>query len=112
MALKVLGVERRRRWSVEAKAAIVAEASRPGGSVSLTARRHGRHPNQVFTWRRQLRDGAGPPAMFAAVQVTPAAASDGRSIIEVELPSGVRVRVDRSVNEAALRLVLSALGAS
>lgn len=47
--LEVLGRERRRFWSVEAKAEIVAEAARPGASVSLVARRHGLHPNQVFT---------------------------------------------------------------
>ncbi len=41
----VLGPERRRRWSIEEKQAIVAESFMPGQSVSLVARRHGLNPN-------------------------------------------------------------------
>jgi transposase len=50
------GRGRRRRWSDEDKARIVAETV--GDSVCAVARRHGLLPQQVFGWRRQLRDAA------------------------------------------------------
>ena len=37
----ITGTGRRRRWSTNAKAAIVAESFAPGASVSAVARRHG-----------------------------------------------------------------------
>jgi len=42
----------RRRWSTEAKIAIVEESLAPGSSVARTARYHGVAPNLLFTWRR------------------------------------------------------------
>lgn len=106
--VEVLGVERRRQWSEEAKAAIVAEASRPGASVSWVARRHGLHPNQVFTWRRELRERTGPAGVsFAEVRAAPAPA--GAGLIEIELFGGDRVRVDRDVDAEALRRVIAVL---
>jgi len=56
--VEVLGVERRRRWSREAKAAMVAETYEPGASVSMVARRHGVAPSQLFGWRRLAEGGA------------------------------------------------------
>lgn len=49
---------RRRRWSTEAKLAIVQESVAPGASVSRVARDHGIAPNQLFTWRRRYGDAA------------------------------------------------------
>jgi transposase len=54
----IMLVQRRRRWSVEEKAAIVQETYAPGMSVSLVARQHGIAPNQLFTWRRLYASGA------------------------------------------------------
>ena len=51
----IRGVERWRRWSVEEKLSILAEADMPGATVSGTARRHDLHPNQLFKWRRDAR---------------------------------------------------------
>src|SRR4051812_21123501 len=45
-------VERRRRFSVEKKLAILTEASAPGANLSEVARRHGLLPAQVRKWRR------------------------------------------------------------
>ena len=50
------GGRRRRHWSDEDKARIVAECDAPGSSVSLVARRHDLNTNMLFTWRRQLRE--------------------------------------------------------
>ncbi len=58
---KVLGVERRRRWSRDEKARIVEETLAPGAVVSDVARRHGVSQSLLFTWRRLARtaDPAG-----------------------------------------------------
>src|ERR1700686_1642121 len=50
------GAGRRRKWSNEDKARIVAEIVASGDSVCAVARRHGLSPQQLFGWRRQLRD--------------------------------------------------------
>ena len=56
--LEVLaGPERRRRYSASEKAALVAETLRPGACAARIARRHGLHPQQLYTWRRQARRG-------------------------------------------------------
>jgi transposase len=52
------GVERRRRWSAEEKLRMVEETDDPGKSVSLVARRYGLAPNQVFKWKRLIRQGS------------------------------------------------------
>ena len=63
----IRGFERRRRWSIEQKLAILAEAGRPGISVSEVARRHDLHASQVFKWRRQARLGELMPVGSAAI---------------------------------------------
>src|SRR5450756_363841 len=49
------GAGRRRTWSDEDKARIVAEIVASGESVSAVARRHGLSPQQLFGWRRELQ---------------------------------------------------------
>src|SRR6266550_4423285 len=52
------GAGRRRKWSDGDKARIVAETVASGDSVCSVARRHGLSPQQLFGWRRQLREAA------------------------------------------------------
>src|SRR3954449_12051617 len=59
----ITGVGRRRRWTAEEKAWIVAESLDPATTVSAVARRYGLHASQLFTWRQQL---AAPVAHDAA----------------------------------------------
>ena len=47
------GPERRRRWSSEEKAGIVAEVMLPGATVTEVARRHGISRGLLYTWRRE-----------------------------------------------------------
>ena len=47
------GAGRRRIWSVDQKAANVAESCVSGASVCEVARRHGLTPQQLFSWRRR-----------------------------------------------------------
>src|SRR4051794_16155922 len=50
----ITGVGRRRRWTDEEKAWIVAESLDPATTVSAVARRYGLHPSQLFVWRQQF----------------------------------------------------------
>lgn len=115
---------RRRRWSGEEKRRIVAESFEPGMSVSRVARRHDVNANQVFTWRRQLREqerGAGergfvPLIVAAGPDCGAPAAKDGvaglppaTGRIEIVLGGGCRVIVDRGVDGAALARVVAVL---
>jgi transposase len=127
MRVEVLdGVERRRRWSREDKARIVEETLVRGAKVSEVARRHGLAASLVFTWRRQSRasqETAPVVPRFAAVQIAdasteaadsatsgPPRSGSGRSgLIEIHLGGGRRVRVDASVDAAALARVLDVL---
>jgi transposase len=53
----ITGVERRRRWRLEEKLRIVAEAEQLGASFAAVARRHEVSRGLLWTWRRQVRDG-------------------------------------------------------
>lgn len=48
------GVERRRRWSDEARLEILSEAFAPGAKVIQVARHHDVSTGQIYTWRRQF----------------------------------------------------------
>jgi transposase len=50
-------IQRRRRWSVDQKLAVLTEAAQPGMSISYVARRHGISPSRVFGWRRRMAEG-------------------------------------------------------
>jgi transposase len=52
------GPERRRRWSVDEKLALVRESFEAGKTVSMVARQHGLNPNQLFYWRKLYQDGS------------------------------------------------------
>jgi len=104
----ITGVGRRRRWTDEEKAWIVAESLDPATTTSAVARRYGLHPSQLFVWRQQFAAPAAREAPgFVPVVVTeddPApAGTAGR--IEIALGPAV-VRVGADVDAAALRRVL------
>ncbi len=54
----ITAVQRRRRWTPDEKRALVEEAEQPGMSISAVARKYDIHPNQLFSWRRLMRQGA------------------------------------------------------
>jgi transposase len=115
------GPERRRRWSTDEKLRILAQSLAPGSSPSLACRIHGISTGQLSTWRKQFRSGEltgfVPVSMIADASLPepadmPDAVGDAPAavgMIEVELPSGVKLRVTGDVGEVALRQVLSAL---
>jgi transposase len=123
------GPRRRRHWTPIEKQRLVAETLAPGASVSLVARRHDVNANLLFSWRRQARRGVlgEPPSVvgedesFSLIPIEVAAPEEARprqqgpmradrtGIIEIDLESGERLRVDAWVDEAALRRVLAAI---
>ncbi|MGY8669173.1 transposase [Bradyrhizobium sp. UFLA05-109] len=114
------GAGRRRKWSNEDKARIVAEVVASGESVCSVARRHGLLPQQLFGWRRQLREAAGGhskadevqfvPAVMDAVVPAPTAHRD-RGIIEIEV-DGITIRAGRGADPAMIASIVQALKAS
>jgi transposase len=50
-------IQRRRRYSLDEKMAVLAEAAQPGMSISYVARRHGISPSLLFGWRRRMSEG-------------------------------------------------------
>jgi transposase len=112
------GLERRRRWSVEEKLRILAQSVAPGSSPTLTCRMHRISSGQLFTWRKQFRQGEltgfvpvsiSPETPALSAPDPPMADPVVVGIIEVELPTGVKLRVPGDVDEASLRRILSAL---
>src|SRR3712207_5288207 len=106
----ITGVGRRRRWSWEEKARIVAESLAPATTASAVARRYGLHASQLFVWRQQLAASAatteGPafvPVVVTEGGATASAEAEGR--MEIALGPAV-VRVGADVDAAALRRVL------
>src|SRR5260370_21465120 len=73
------GAGRRRKWSDEDKARIVAETVASGESVCAVARRHGLSPQQLFGWRRQLREAAARHSEAEELQFVPAVVDAGAS---------------------------------
>ncbi|MEO9120773.1 MAG: transposase [Solirubrobacteraceae bacterium] len=103
------GAGRRRRWSAEAKARIVAESYVT--SVGEAAERHALRATQLFTWRRDARRGGGDGVTFTPVVVDRAAdggrADDG-GLIEVQLGSA-RLRIGRGADIGMTMAVIGAL---
>lgn len=109
----ITGTEKRRRWSVEEKQAIVAESTTGSASMAAIARKHGIGTGQLYMWRHQLLKQRSAAACFARVAVTPEAGRwpvrPAPGLIEIALPGAITLRVDAQVDEAALRRVLAAL---
>jgi len=125
----ITGTSRRRRWSAEEKAAVIAESFREGVNVSALARRVGVNCGLLHTWRREaLRVSANPEPAFVPVHVEDArlesdapltasapkfdaSATDGTPSGTIEIESGdLRIRVQGSVDMSALQAVLSRVG--
>jgi transposase len=104
------GPERRRRWSVEQKQAIVAAAFGSGAVVVRdVARQADVTPSLIYRWRRDLRAAANG---FAQVLVAPA--GDGVAVppvpaIEIEFAGHARMRIPTSVSPTLAAAVVAAL---
>ena len=125
------GAGRRRKWSDEDKARIVAEIVASGDSVCAVARRHGLSPQQLFGWRRQLRESATRlseaeelhfvPAVVDVVTNAPALRRQRKAprckskpdIGTIELVvDGVTIRVGRGADATTIAAIVQALKAN
>jgi transposase len=126
-------LSRRRKWSTEEKAALLAEVEAEGGRVGMVARRRGLSESLLYNWRSVAkasvarnepepmafraigvigRPREAAPALLVAPEPAPATAGhrdERASRIEIALPNGVRLRVNGSVSEKALSRVLRAV---
>jgi len=125
-------VERRRKWTAEEKAALLAEIDAEGGKVTVVARRYRIPESVLYNWRSARKAAMDAPSnvdfvllgVFAgASSAAPArlappeadrrepsrASRDAAGAIEITLPNGARVSVDAFVNETALARVLRAM---
>ena len=124
------GSGRRREWSLEEKARIVAESYATDETVCAVARRYALSPQQLFTWRRAARqplteatasESLFVPAVVAAPMPEPAAklpprirkrkAARDAGVIELEI-DGVAMRVGRGADSKTVAAVIRALKAT
>jgi transposase len=118
------GTGRRRSWTAEQKARIVAESYEGEETICAVARRHGLTPQQLFSWRREARrrmeDGVGEsgPAFVPVVVATAdrrdaptGQANPGGSPIEIVIGAAT-VRVAPGIDTATLTKVLRAVRAA
>jgi transposase len=115
---------RRRQWSDDDKARIVAETAQPGAVVTEVARRWQVTPQQVFDWRRQARRALAAatvpsePAFVPIVAAAPTpmpdpAATPGRTAPAIEIKlAGAVLRVGAGTDAELLTTVLRAIRAS
>ena len=114
----LLGVERRRRWTDEAKLAILSEVGENGWTVADVARRHDVTRQHIYQWRREMRrKGLWPVAdapVFLPVEMdtvqgcAPAARPCDSEMpqITIVLRNGRELRCSGGIDDAALsRLV-------
>lgn len=105
------GAGRRRSWSAEDKARIVAESMAPGANVSAVARRHGLTPAQIFRWRQAVSTTHAPPA---ALSFAPVVVDEGQArvvasdVIEIEL-KGAKLRVPAGTRAGTIVALVKAL---
>jgi transposase len=115
------GTGRRRRWTPEQKALIIAESYESGETASAVARRHGLTPQQLFTWRRNAQQARAGESRIAFAPVvlessrpgagaTPLVQSQVASSPVIEIVIGAAtVRIPPGSELATLQLVLRAV---
>jgi len=110
------GVERRRRWSEDEKARIIAETLGEDVNVSAVARRYGISRSLLFAWRRRARTDSDAPSGLVPVMVADASETvpviteqSEIPIIELDFESGARLRVFASADASMVKAVIEAM---
>jgi len=113
----ITGGERRRRWSEEDRARILAAASAPGAVVTEVARREDICTSLIYLWRREARtaerlagftevvvEGSAEPP---GAKLTPACEREtGEIVVEMK---HVRIRIGGKASSALIAATLQAL---
>jgi transposase len=110
------GPERRRRWSGEDRARILAAAFAPGAIVADIARQFEVSTSLVYKWREQAlavrSGGAFAPAVLAPAPPPappPASAPLDATAILVELANGTRLKIATLASPELVAAALRAL---
>ena len=106
----ISGVNRRRRWSPEAKAQLVAETY--ATSVNEVAERYNVARNQLFAWRRlaKLSGSSSGPCFVPVEVIDPASRTSpsGGGVIEVQI-GAAGMRIPPGSDPAMVSTILMAL---
>ena len=113
------GAGRRRSWTADQKAQIVAESHAEGATVCEVARRHALTPQQLFAWRRnaarpdERQTYRGAMAFAPVVVAAPPQRSNRATTPAIEVVVGMlTVRVPVGADLATLQMVLHAVRAA
>jgi transposase len=109
----ITGDERRRRWSDEERARILAAIEEPGAVVAEVARRADVCTSLVYKWQREARAAASAPGFVQVIAENPpqppAPASEAElGAILVEM-NGARIRIGANAPSALIAATLKAL---
>jgi len=100
---EIITIERRRRWGLSEKQALVAETLKPGASVSAVAKRYGLHPSRLFAWRKAARDGRlveeNGIEFCAAVHATHYCSAFRWLVTTAPTPASVRLSASDTAND-------------
>lgn len=106
------GSGRRRSWTAEQKAQIVAESYAEGATVCAVARRHALTAQQLFAWRRKAagddaHSGRTGGMEFASIVMTAPPRTGGHATPAIEVVVGaLTVRVPVGADPSTLQVVL------
>lgn len=121
MRMEILGHERRRRWRVEEKLAIVSSVGVDGATVTEVSLRHDVSRQQIYMWRSELkRKGllpSSPEPLFLPVDMTDAplgseansSVDASSSMVELQLRCGRRLCFGSQVEGAVLTRLIRAV---
>ena len=109
----ITGDERRRRWSDEERARILAAIEEPGAVVAEVARRADVCTSLVYRWRREARAMANGTGFARVVVENPPPApsrtgdaAPGAILVEMR---GARIRIGANAPSAVIAATLKAL---
>jgi transposase len=116
------GPERRRRWTVEQKLAMVRAAEEPGVRLCDVARRFDVSRQQLYHWRAAARSGrlteGGSEPRFLQIEMAGSGTAAGpaphaeparEAVVEIGLSNGRSLKVPSSLSMPELRRLIRAV---
>lgn len=115
--------KRRRRtshWSVNQKLCMLAQSQAPGWSVLRVCKLNGIVPGTLYNWRKDFSAGNlsnfGPASELTCstsrsktADLVAGQSMSDEKIIDIELPSGAKMRIEGRIDETLLRQIGSIL---